>query len=280
MHGAVGGENGRPFRGPLAGITQAEGPLSGLMFYRVGSSLVRADALRYTLAATEVYAYLVGGRFPVLPEGAGVLMLVPREWGSAMDGSILVAVAGAHDIVDAGLRSLLADVSEVVVMDHFPAFGTIPDVIVYDAIGIEEDGGAEVTALAKESESAVVVMSRDLRPDLATRAMAYGASGYFSIESNRAEVVDMIRAAARGDLESLAWGPADLGAEAGLTRREVDVLCGVVLGMSNHDITKLLALSTNTVKSYIRSAYRKMGVQTRAQAVVWCLAHGFEPPAQ
>jgi len=197
-----------------------------------------------------------------------------------MDGSILVAVAGAHDIVDAGLRTLLADASEIVIMERFPQFGTIPDVIVYDAIGIEEDGGAEITTLAKESESAVVVMSRDLRPDLAARAMAHGASGYFSIESDRSDVVDMIRAAARGDLESIAWEPAELGAEVGLTRREVDVLCGVGLGMSNHDITKLLGLSANTIKSYIRSAYRKMGVQTRAQAVVWCLAHGFEPPAQ
>ena len=197
-----------------------------------------------------------------------------------MGGSILVAVAGAHDIVDAGLRTLLADASDIVVMEHFPDFGTIPDVIVYDAIGIDQDGGAEVSALAKESESAVVVMSRDLRPDLATRAMAHGASGYFSMESDRCDVVEMIRAAARGDLESLAWEPAELGAEVGLTRREVDVLCGVVLGMSNHDITKLLDLSTNTIKSYIRTAYRKMGVQTRAQAVVWCIAHGFEPPAE
>ncbi len=112
-------------------------------------------------------------------------------------------------------------------MERFPDFGTIPDVIVYDAIGIEEDGGAEITTLAKESESAVVVMSRDLRPDLAARAMAYGASGYFSIESDRADVVEMIRAAARGDLESIGWEPAELGAEVGLTRREVDVLCGV-----------------------------------------------------
>jgi DNA-binding NarL/FixJ family response regulator len=197
-----------------------------------------------------------------------------------MDESILVAVAGAHDIVDAGVRTLLADDSGIVVMERFPDFGTIPDVIVYDAIGIEEDGGAEVTALAKESESAVLVMSRDLRPDLAARAMAHGASGYFSMECDRCEVVAMIRAAARGDLESHAWEPAELGAEVGLTRREVDVLCGVVLGMSNHDITRLLGLSANTIKSYIRSAYRKMGVQTRSQAVVWCLAHGFEPPSQ
>jgi DNA-binding NarL/FixJ family response regulator len=197
-----------------------------------------------------------------------------------MDGSILVAVAGAHDIVAGGFRALVSDACDIAVMERFPDFGTIPDVIVYDAIGIEEDGGAEVTALAKESDSAVVVMSRDLRPDLAARAMAHGASGYFSMESDRAVVLATIRAAARGDFEAVAREPAELGSEAGLSRREVDVLCGVVLGLSNHDICELLDLSANTIKSYIRSAYRKMGVHTRSQAVAWCLARGFEPPAQ
>jgi DNA-binding CsgD family transcriptional regulator len=41
-------------------------------------------------------------------------------------------------------------------------------------------------------------------------------------------------------------------------------------------IAELCALSPNTVKSYVRSAYRKMGVTRRAQAVGWCLGHGFD----
>jgi DNA-binding CsgD family transcriptional regulator len=46
--------------------------------------------------------------------------------------------------------------------------------------------------------------------------------------------------------------------------------------MRNRDIAELCALSPNTVKSYVRSAYRKMGVTRRAQAVGWCLGHGFD----
>jgi two-component system, NarL family, response regulator LiaR len=34
----------------------------------------------------------------------------------------------------------------------------------------------------------------------------------------------------------------------------------------------------NSVKTYIRSAYRKMGVNHRAQAVAWGIQHGFTPP--
>ena len=36
-------------------------------------------------------------------------------------------------------------------------------------------------------------------------------------------------------------------------------------------------LSVNTVKSYIRSAYRKMRVDNRTRAVLWGVDHGFRP---
>jgi DNA-binding NarL/FixJ family response regulator len=197
-----------------------------------------------------------------------------------MNGSLLVAVAGAHDIVGAGLRTLLSDASDVMVMETFPAFGTVPDVVVYDAIAVDAEGGTELAALTKDSKPAVVVMSRDLRPDLATRAMACGASGYFSMESDRATVLAMVRAAASGELEAPDHAPVGPGADAGLTGREVQVLCEVVHGMTNHEISRLLGLSGNTIKSHIRSAYRKIGVESRSQAVCWCLLHGFEPLAR
>ena len=36
-------------------------------------------------------------------------------------------------------------------------------------------------------------------------------------------------------------------------------------------------LSVNSIKSYIRSIYRKIGVKTRTQAVLWGVEHGFKP---
>ncbi|WP_431841719.1 response regulator transcription factor [Calidifontibacter indicus] len=46
--------------------------------------------------------------------------------------------------------------------------------------------------------------------------------------------------------------------------------------MSNEQITAVCYLSINTVKTYIRSAYRKIGVSTRAQAVAWAMRNGFD----
>ena len=47
--------------------------------------------------------------------------------------AIVVAVAGAGDVVEGGLRSILREARDLEVMDEFPHFGVIPDVVVYDA---------------------------------------------------------------------------------------------------------------------------------------------------
>jgi DNA-binding NarL/FixJ family response regulator len=61
---------------------------------------------------------------------------------------------------------------------------------------------------------------------------------------------------------------------ARLTGREIEVLTLICCGMSNMEIAKALFLSPNSVKSYIRTAYRKVGVASRSQAVIWGLEHG------
>ncbi|WP_134767587.1 LuxR C-terminal-related transcriptional regulator [Nocardioides sp. 1609] len=60
-----------------------------------------------------------------------------------------------------------------------------------------------------------------------------------------------------------------------LSPRERDMVRLIVAGMSNQEIADTLYLSINSVKTYIRSAYRRMGVETRTQAVVWGVRHGF-----
>jgi len=55
------------------------------------------------------------------------------------------------------------------------------------------------------------------------------------------------------------------------------VIALISQGLSNQDIADKTYLSINSVKTYIRAAYRKIGAETRAQAVIWGLTHGFEP---
>ncbi|CUR55785.1 hypothetical protein NOCA2300017 [metagenome] len=65
------------------------------------------------------------------------------------------------------------------------------------------------------------------------------------------------------------------GREAGLTEREAQVMELITAGLGNREIAGLLYLSLNSVKSYIPSAYRKIGVDTRAKAVLWGAQNGF-----
>ncbi|GGB87944.1 LuxR family transcriptional regulator [Knoellia flava TL1] len=67
------------------------------------------------------------------------------------------------------------------------------------------------------------------------------------------------------------------GRSVGLTPRESEVITLVTNGLSNGEIAARTFLSINSVKSYIRSAYRAMGVSTRSQAVLWGIDNGMAP---
>lgn len=66
------------------------------------------------------------------------------------------------------------------------------------------------------------------------------------------------------------------GRHAGLTPRESEVMGLIAQGLRNDEIAKRLYLSINSVKTYIRSAYRRMGVERRSQAILWAVHNGFD----
>lgn len=74
--------------------------------------------------------------------------------------------------------------------------------------------------------------------------------------------------------------PSELRAYFGLTSREWDVVVRIGQGMSNSEIAAELFISVNSVKTYIRTAYRRMGCKTRAQAIIWAYHYGLVTPDQ
>ena len=81
-----------------------------------------------------------------------------------------------------------------------------------------------------------------------------------------------------GNNESSVDGPGDWpGTDVGLSPREAEIIALITQGLSNQEIADRAFLSINSVKTYIRTAYRKMGVQRRSQAVLWGVQHGFQP---
>jgi DNA-binding CsgD family transcriptional regulator len=77
-------------------------------------------------------------------------------------------------------------------------------------------------------------------------------------------------------------GRSDVGLDwagrgEGLGDRESEILALITQGRSNAEVAALTYLSPNTVKSYIRTDYREIGVSSRTQAVLWGVKHGFTP---
>ena len=62
-----------------------------------------------------------------------------------------------------------------------------------------------------------------------------------------------------------------------LTGREQDVIRMITRGLTNQEIASELYLSINSVKTYVRSAYRKIGASHRSHAVIWGVRNGFLP---
>lgn len=59
-----------------------------------------------------------------------------------------------------------------------------------------------------------------------------------------------------------------------LTRRELVVLGNLSEDVTLEEIASKLWVTRNTIKSQVRSLYRKIGVSTRADAVAWAEAAG------
>jgi len=195
---------------------------------------------------------------------------------------VRLAVIGANEIVTKGVAALVAEFPDRVHLVPYPCApaGDEPDVVLYDAISLHTGDGHDLDLVVKEASAAVVVLAREARPDLTSRALNRGADWSVSLESDAGQLLQVIEAAAAGDLDDEAapapLAPASLRAlnGAGLSPREAEMLDYIAQGIPNVEIAERCFLSVNSVKTYIRSAYRKIGVNNRSQAVLWFVQHG------
>lgn len=159
------------------------------------------------------------------------------------------------------------------------------DIALYDVFAQspgEGDGVHEL--LANPVVSQVVVYAWNVTPAMARRAMDQGVAGYVSKTVPAQELVYALRTVHAGGRVVSGSSPKRSvvggdwpGREEGLTAREAEVIALITQGLSNTDIASHSSLSINSVKSYIRSAYRKIGVTSRTNAVLWGVEHGFHP---
>jgi DNA-binding NarL/FixJ family response regulator len=160
------------------------------------------------------------------------------------------------------------------------------DIVLYDSFAQPDSDHKEIGELvANPRARRVVVYTWNFHPDLITSAKEHGADGYLSKTMPARELVAALEAVHAGemvisDVPGRARSAAGLdwpGRGEGLSDRESEILALITQGKSNADVAKLTYLSPNTVKSYIRTIYRKVCVDSRTQAVLWGVDHGFTP---
>ena len=202
---------------------------------------------------------------------------------------ITVALVDDYDVVLMGVAQMLDQYRDRVVVAEIDTNQPVKDAVdiaLYDSFAQPESDHDDIRVLVENPRARkVVVYTWNFHPDLVSTARKQGVHGYLSKTLPARELVAALEAVHAGEIvvseppprakttSGLNWP----GRGEGLTDRESEILALITQGKSNAEVAALTYLSPNTVKSYIRTIYRKIDVGSRTQAVLWGVANGFSP---
>jgi DNA-binding NarL/FixJ family response regulator len=206
-----------------------------------------------------------------------------------------VLIADDHGVVREGLARLLATAEDIEVVgtaaDGAEAVALYeelrPDVVLMD-LSMPQVDGTEATRriVASNPDAAVVILTSFSDREQILAALDAGAIGYLLKDAGPAELIDGVRAAARGEsplhpkaareLLTRSDGEAAAAAEPDLTAREREILVLLARGLPNKRIALELGISEKTVKAHVTSIFNSLGVSDRTQAALWAREHGIE----
>ena len=196
-----------------------------------------------------------------------------------------VALRARSDLVSRGLASLLESFRGRVQL--VTAEDAQSDIALFEAWTVHA-ARTVIGSAAFAAAGSPVLLSPCDNAALIRTAVQAGARGFLSPRLDTERLVEALERVHRGEVVVERTSSADRPAAprrgqdatprpaelpAGLSRREVDVLVLVAEGMTNSDIAAETYLSPNTVKSYLRNAYRKIGATNRVEAVIWTVEH-------
>lgn len=215
---------------------------------------------------------------------------------------VRVVLVEDHPLFRKGLRSALESAEDVEVVGEAETLAGLagaveagrPQVVVMD-LSLPDGSGLEATRRLTEEHPGVSVLVLTMADDDGTllAALHAGARGYLLKGAGRQEVLHAVRTVAAGGavfgpevaarIAALAAGGGRRDADAGsgpgsgsgsgrlfpaLTAREVEVLDLVARGYDNRRVSRELFLAEKTVRNHVTRIFEKLGVTTRAEAVV------------
>ena len=196
---------------------------------------------------------------------------------------INILIADDHAIVRMGLASLFSTQDGLsVVGDAEDGEAAVrktlklkPDVVVMDLMMPKKDGAtatAEIHAVLPDVK--ILILTTFGTSDGIVHALNAGALGAIMKSSPNSELVSSIRAIAKGkraiseEVERLL--EEDPPAKA-LTPRQMQILEGLVRGLTNQNIATQLGIREDRVKGHVNSIFTKLGAANRTEAVAIAL---------
>lgn len=219
------------------------------------------------------------------------------------DTPIRVVLADDHTLFRAGMRVMLRQTPDIDIIGEASsgdeaiamAERLVPDVLVLD-LSMPERSGLQATQVLTERGSPVkvLVLSMFSEDEYLLPVLDAGACGYLTKESAEQELVEAIRAVARGDTyvrprvarllashqRTKARAPHDRLHDDfnHLSRRERDVLELVAHGFGGVEIGERLGISNKTVETYKERIEEKLGLKHRSEYITFALSIGLLHP--
>jgi DNA-binding NarL/FixJ family response regulator len=211
-----------------------------------------------------------------------IRVLIADDHGLIVEGLRMVLGRGGLDVVGAASNGRQAvEMTEALK----------PDVLLLDIRMPDMDGLTALEAIKSSGmQTSVIMLTSFDTPEYMARAIALGAAGFLSKETDPEAIPQAVRAVAAGeaivDLDLLraalqmasspAARPAEFrrAASGDLTEQEVRILKLMAEGMSNSEVAESLSVSRNTVKTHVHNIFAKLGVTDRTQAVILAMRKG------
>lgn len=203
----------------------------------------------------------------------------------ATSSPLRVAILNDYEVVVAGVAAMLQPFADRVVVAELRVGDDLPrhhaDVALFDTFG----GRRHVLSRARQMVADgcvrhVVLYTWDATEEFLSVAQQMGVAGVLFKSVSADQLVDDLERVCRGEqpgfdrprrAERRAVTPD-------LTGREAEVVALLSLGLSNDEIGKELYLGVETVRTYVRQIYRKLGVRNRTQAALRAVDLGLDPP--
>ena len=205
---------------------------------------------------------------------------------------IKLRLVDLHEVVRAGLRSLLSLEADLEVVGEAPsgevalarARALRPDVVLLDVV-MDGLGGIETCRALRSLPQAprVLMLTSYSDDDAVISSILAGASGYLLKNTRRAELLRAIRAVAGGQelidpsvtskvtrrLAQLARAPEAIPDP--LSEREREVLALIARGCTNREIAARLVISEKTAGHHVSHILDKLGLSRRSEAAVYAV---------